>query len=203
MKVDTTILRSISDKIDWSKPQWLILEDMYNLLKGEYVWTSSISLGRPLNPNAVDVIERISKKVIFWYQRNISGPGRDTSIDRYGLVGLSCINPDNPQYVLTEGVSDFLTLKMCYPELNVLGFTTLGGNIKSTKLLLTLSDEILFVGDNDLGKDVNTGLTNALKLKKYYESQGKKVTVALPTAPHKDITQQVFTELKQWQLSQK
>lgn len=196
MKIDLSQLKPLSGQIDWSEPQWLILERLYNLVKPTQSWTGKVEVGRPLRDDAVDVVERIGKNVLFWYQREVFGPRRSTSIDRYGLIGLSALNLRSRQIVLTEGVSDFLSFKMCYPDLNVLGFTTLGGNLKSTKILLTLSDELILISDNDFGKEKNTGLINVMELKTYYESKGKKVSVLLPSAPHKDITQQIMFELK-------
>lgn len=196
MKIDLSQLKPLTSQIDWSDPQWLILERLYSLVKSIQQWTSKVEVGRPLRDDAVDVVERIGKDVLFWYQRDVFGPRRSTSIDRYGLVGLSTLNLQSRQVVLTEGVSDFLSFKMCYPSLNVLGFTTLGGNLKSTKILLALFDEIILVSDNDFGKEKNTGLINAMELKSYYEGKGKKVSVLFPTTPHKDITQQILFELK-------
>lgn len=196
MKIDLSQLKPLSGQIDWSEPQWLILERLYNLVKPTQSWTGKVEVGRPLRDDAVDVVERIGKNVLFWYQREVFGLRRSTSIDRYGLIGLSALNFQSRQIVLTEGVSDFLSFKMCYPDLNVLGFTTLGGNLKSTKILLTLSDELILISDNDFGKEKNTGLINAMELKTYYESKGKKVSVLFPSAPHKDITQQIMFELK-------
>lgn len=196
MKIDLSQLKPLSGQIDWSEPQWLILERLYNLVKPTQSWTGKVEVGRPLRDDAVDVVERIGKNVLFWYQREVFGPRRSTSIDRYGLIGLSALNLQSRQIVLTEGVSDFLSFKMCYPDLNVLGFTTLGGNLKSTKILLTLSDELILISDNDFGKEKNTGLINAMELKTYYESKGKKVSALFPSAPHKDITQQIMFELK-------
>lgn len=196
MKIDLSQLKPLSGQIDWSEPQWLILERLYNLVKPTQSWTGKVEVGRPLRDDAVDVVERIGKNVLFWYQREVFGPRRSTSIDRYGLIGLSALNLRSRQIVLTEGVSDFLSFKMCYPDLNVLGFTTLGGNLKSTKILLTLSDELILISDNDFGKEKNTGMINVMELKTYYESKGKKVSVLFPSAPHKDITQQIMFELK-------
>lgn len=196
MKIDLSQLKPLSGQIDWSEPQWLILERLYNLVKPTQSWTGKVEVVRPFRDDAVDVVERIGKNVLFWYQREVFGPRRSTSIDRYGLIGLSALNLQSRQIVLTEGVSDFLSFKMCYPDLNVLGFTTLGGNLKSTKILLTLSDELILISDNDFGKEKNTGLINAMELKTYYESKGKKVSVLFPSAPHKDITQQIMFELK-------
>lgn len=196
MKIDLSQLKPLSGQIDWSEPQWLILERLYNLVKPTQSWTGKVEVGHPFRDDAVDVVERIGKNVLFWYQREVFGLRRSTSIDRYGLIGLSALNLQSRQIVLTEGVSDFLSFKMCYPNLNVLGFTTLGGNLKSTKILLTLSDELILISDNDFGKEKNTGLINAMELKTYYESKGKKVSVLFPSAPHKDITQQIMFELK-------
>lgn len=176
--------------------QWDALYDLWNAQDADNRF--GISLCKPFRPTAVDVIERIGDTTVFWYQRDVYGPGRKTSIDRYGLVGLSAINLADRRCILTEGVSDFLSLKMCYPETNVLGFTTLGGNRAAMTILLALMDKILYVADNDMGKDDNTGLRGALRIKNTLERYGKRVSVVIPDAPAKDITQQILKECQRF-----
>lgn len=196
MNVDVSILKSVSASVDLNDPQWLLLDNLFNALKPKYKWCESFRVGRFIKSDAVEVVENVGSTSIFWYQRNIVGSRRITTIDRYGLIGLSTLNLKNRTICVTEGVSDFLTMKMCYPQYNVLGFTTLGGNIKSTKILLSLADHLVFICDNDMLKDKNTGLSNGLSLKTFYEGKGKKVTLLLPNAPNKDITQQIISQLK-------
>lgn len=173
-------------------PQWLLLQ---NLCQGFDRWPSNITVAQPLTPEAVDVIERLEKKVTFWYQRHISGPRRMTTIDRYGLVGITAINPYDRRIIVTEGVSDFITTKLCYPDLNVVGFTTLGGNRKAHQILLSLAKELIVVADNDSGKERNTGLLGAIHIKQNFERRGVKVSIIQPELPFKDITQQFIAQL--------
>lgn len=194
MNVELRYIQSLCTAESVCKPQWVFLCDAWNAMPVEL--RGGISLGHPFRPTATDVIEHIGDTTTFWYQRDIAGAGRKTTIDRYGLIGLSAINPSDRRYILTEGVSDFLTLKLCYPKSNILGFTSLGGNVNATKILLTLADSIIYITDNDAGKESNTGLKNAVRLKQHYERFGKRVYLQLPTAPFKDITQQVINDLK-------
>lgn len=173
-------------------PQWLLLK---HLCEVSPHWPKGISVAQPLDPAAVDVIERLEGKVTFWYQRFIAGPRRSTSIDRYGLVGITTVNLQDRRYIVTEGVSDFITVKLCYPNNNVVGFTTLGGNLKAHQILLSLASELVIMADNDTGKKRNTGLLGAIRIKQYFEQRGVQVKIEQPIAPYKDITQQFIAQL--------
>lgn len=184
---------SALSKIDLSrfevdKPQWYNLRSLWN--------EGSIRLYSPFRPDAVDVVEKLQDKTLFWYQRSMMGPHRITTVDRYGLIGLSMVNIKDTRAIVAEGVSDFLSLKMLYPTLNVLGFTTLGGNINSVKILLSLFESFTFVCDNDFTADRNTGMLNGAALKQYYESYGRQVKIVFPEFPYKDITQQLMAALE-------
>ena len=196
MQLNLQRLKAVSCSIDWNLPQWVILDQMFSLVKDSQLWTSSFRIGRFERQDAVSLVESIKGTPVFWFERDVVGPRRYTSIDYYGLVGLSSFNLNSRTAILTEGVSDFLTMKMCYPKDNILGFTTLGGNIKSTKILLTLADKLIFIGDNDSGKQRNTGVLNVMHLKELYESYGKEVHLGVPESPYKDVTEKVFDTLK-------
>lgn len=195
MNLDLSRVESVLPLVNWDSPQWVVLEAIwgYGVREG---FLSNVSLSRPFSPDSVDVIERLGGDVLFWYQRNLYSSSRSTSIDRYGLVGLSLLDLTQSSVILTEGVSDYLTMKFLYPDCNVLGFTTLGGNSKSTKILLSLFSEIVFIADNDFTKSTNTGLVNGLHLKRCYEGFGKVCQVYLPDLPYKDITQQFISQCK-------
>ena len=79
MKIDLSQLKPLASQIDWSEPQWLILEKFYTLVKSSQSWTEKVEVGRPLRDDAVDVVERIGKDVLFWYQRDVFGPRRSTN----------------------------------------------------------------------------------------------------------------------------
>lgn len=196
MQLNSQRLKAISSQIDWNRPQWAILDQMFSLVKDSQLWAQNFRVGRFERQDAVSLVEKIQGTPVFWFERDVIGPRRFTSIDYYGLVGLSAFNLGVRTAILTEGVSDFLTMKMCYPNDNILGFTTLGGNIKSTKILLTLADRIFLIGDNDSGKERNTGILNVMHLKEVYESYGKEVKVWVPEAPYKDVTEKIFDTLK-------
>lgn len=195
MKLSYDNVKPLLGTLSKESPQWFILESLVGGLQSLGRFPNSIKLSRPFDEASVDVIERIGDKVVFWYQRNAFSSRRSTSIDRYGLIGLSDVNLQNRRAIITEGVSDFITVKSLYPKSNVLGFTTLGGNIKSAKIILSLFDSIAFVCDNDFTKERNTGLTNGFSLKTFYESYGKKVYLYMPDFPFKDITEQFLKEV--------
>lgn len=130
--------------------------------------------------------------------RNKYTKQRCTVEDMCGCIGFSSLNLNDKRLYLTEGVSDFITVKLTHPGYNVLGFTTLGGSYKARAIVVSLFDNIVIVADNDSTKVVNTGLRNADKLYKFLSSYGKKVKIVLPEPPHKDITDQFIFDLKVW-----
>lgn len=167
--------------------QWVELMDLWNAQPEEY--RKTITVGMPFRETAVDVIERIEAKTSFWYQRDITGPGRATSIDLYGIVGLSTLDLSQKECFITEGVSDFMSLKMCYPYLNVLGFTTLGGKPDALKIIASLFNRVAYVADSDV---IGTGLSAALRVKNQLEVLGVRTQIVQPEPPYKDITQQIL-----------
>lgn len=192
MNLNLTNINRAVHKFEKSLPQWYNLSNLWTALHPD----SSIKVMSSTSPKAIDVIEYIGDKAIFWYSRDFVGSGRATTIDRYGLVGVSLVNPrDSRTVILTEGVSDFLTMKMCYPRLNVLGLTTLGGSTKAIKIVCSLFDRILMVCDNDSGKEVNTGMLNGMRIKETFTSVGKEVNLLYAESPNKDVTQQMLNEL--------
>lgn len=126
----------------------------------------------------------------FLFHRNKATKQRITELDPFGVVGFSTINPEDNRVYLTEGVSDFITVKLTHPQMNVLGMTTLSGSTLSKKLVCSLFDKICIVADND-----STGISNAHKMRKFYESYGKACKVIMSESGFKDITEQFMFEL--------
>lgn len=111
-----------------------------------------------------------------------------TYFDDLGLVGLASLNMEANHCFLTEGVSDFMSLKLMrmatFPEdSNVLGVTKLGGDANARKLLLTLFDNYTIMADDDA-----TGIKNASNFRQWLVQNGKSVKLTKPTAGCKDIS---------------
>lgn len=133
----------------------------------------------------------------FIFHRNKATNQRITEQDYLGLIGFSSLNVLDDRVYLTEGVSDFITVKLLNPKMNVLGLTTLSGSIKAKKLICSLFNKICIISDNDTGKGVNTGISNVQRMRKFYTGYGKQVKIKLPSTGFKDITDEFIFELKQ------
>lgn len=126
------------------------------------------------------VEEEFNGKVLFNYERFVDG-GRATHVDLTGFVGLASLKLSGP-LVLTEGVSDFITVKGV-TGLDALGQTNLNLNYRQLQTLKQLNREIRIVTDND-----ETGIREAFKKRFSLVSLGLVVKVFTPT-PYKDITE--------------
>lgn len=115
---------------------------------------------------------------------------RNTILDEFGLLGLSTIDLNQKSVILTEGVSDFFSVKLLLPYRNVLGVTTLGGSKNAKALLVNLFDSFLICTDND-----STGLKNASNWKHFLEGYNKQVNIFSPPTG-KDITDTFVFNLK-------
>lgn len=133
----------------------------------------------------------------FIFHRNKATKQRITEHDSLGLIGFSSLNVLDDRVYLTEGVSDFITVKLLYPNMNVLGLTTLSGSRISKKIVCSLFNRICIVSDNDTDKSNNTGLSNTQRMYKFFTAKGKKVSIKLPSSGFKDITDEFIFELKQ------
>ena len=127
----------------------------------------------------------------FDFIRTMSGK-KLTFSDDLGLVGLSSIDLNYSHCYLTEGVSDFIAVKIMSTQKNVLGLTKLSGSSEARKILVALFDLFTIFGDNDLsveGKQVNTGVTNMSRLSKFLREHNKKVRIIIPAGGHKDMAE--------------
>lgn len=128
----------------------------------------------------------------FELRRDVISLRRYTDIDIYGVLGLSLINPQKPTVILTEGVSDYISTKLLYPDTNVLGITQLGGSDTAKLLLLSLFDKFIICVDND-----EAGLKNGLNWKNFLLPYNKQVKLWKTQAPHcKDVTDEFLLNLK-------
>lgn len=178
------------------------------LLRGQHHWDVLRELWEIYGDARVGFEKRISDEEGYVWEiresvageqyhmrRNCLTLQRITLSDPYGLLGLSLVNPHDGRVILTEGVSDFFTVKLLHPTLNVLGVTTLGANRKATQLLLNLFDYFLYCADNDSGSSVNTGLTTSLRLKQVCMEYSKKFSIFVPSQG-KDVTELFMSGLK-------
>jgi hypothetical protein len=140
--------------------------------------------------------EKINEKEIFQLKRNKVNQQRITITDEYGLIGLSLIDPENRECILTEGVSDFFTTKMLFKDRNVLGLTTLSTSGLGKSILISLFDHFDIITDNDVESTDNRGTKNASNLRKFLISNNKNAKIRIPENPFKDITDQFIFNLK-------
>lgn len=175
-------------------PQWVLL---YDLVKSNPI--NGISIFDDLHMGAIDVKETMEGVLdIFWFARYYTSSKRLTFCDSYGLIGMSSINLQDDEVYLTEGVSDFISMKLCYPNKNVVGFTTLSGNSTAKSIVLSLFNRAVIFSDNDTDKEKNTGIANALHIKTCFETYNKKAIIQVPEYPFKDVTQ-LFISILQHQ----
>lgn len=168
--------------------QWELL---YQLVQANPL--GSVTLVR--DGNQYILREIVSEEYEFCMYRYLDG-SRETIQDPLGVIGLSLVNPKNPTVRLTEGVSDYISAKLAYPDKNILGFTTLGGNKVAKTIVGSLFENFVIFADNDSGKEINTGVANSLKMKSWFESLGKRVRIELPVSGNKDLTQQFISDLR-------
>lgn len=173
--------------IDYGASKWEVLRMLWNHF---YV---DNSLHFNLDEKGWRIQESFQgEEEFFSLRRDVISLRRYTDKDEYGLLGLSLINPQSRTCAITEGVSDYITLKLLKPNSNVLGVTTLGGSSIARKILISLFDNIIIIADND-----ETGLKNASKWRKFLVSYGKKVKLWRTTNPRfKDITDQFLFNLR-------
>ena len=80
------------------------------------------------------IIQELYKgEVKFEHLRNYDG-SRNTTIEQ-SLIGVTMLDLQNPTCFITEGVSDFIALKLMLPEYNVLGHTHLNWCERDVKFL--------------------------------------------------------------------
>jgi len=116
---------------------------------------------------------------------------RLTNSNDLGLLGLSLVNPKDSRVILTEGVSDYLTVKLNCGDVNVLGLTNLGGSTRARVLLLNLFDKFVYCCDND-----EAGRSGAYKLKSWLEGYGKRVKIWTPSGVAKDVTDMFMRNIR-------
>lgn len=171
--------------IDYTVSKWEVLRALWNSLPESSLEFTIDNLGWRIE-------EHIEDDKVFSLRRDVVTQRRYTDIDKYGLLGLSLINPQDTTVAITEGVSDYISTKLLKPNTNVLGVTTLGGSALAKKILVSIFDRFVVIADND-----ETGVSNAMRWKKFLESYNKKVKIwKTSNSRFKDITDQFLFNLR-------
>lgn len=175
----------------FSKNSWDILIELYSnrypSIKFEFKQTET-ELVR-------EIEESLDNEVVFNLTRNVLTDRRITHVDKYGLLGLSLINPLDDKVILTEGVSDYFTAKLLCPQNNVLGVTTLGGSDNAKRILINLFNKFIICSDNDFGAKKNTGVNNSQNWRNFLTTYNKSVNIFLPELSCKDITENLIRNI--------
>jgi hypothetical protein len=118
---------------------------------------------------------------------------KSTKYDQLGFVGFSLINLEDPTIVMTEGVSDYLSVKACNPHLNVIGLLNLAGNRLARTFLVSCFRNFVYIHDNDA-----PGIQAARRLESFLREQvsGAQVILIKPNLGYKDAAEQIFTDYK-------
>lgn len=136
-------------------------------------------------PNVIPywVIEEQVGIYQFKMRRFISGK-RLTDHDDLGLIGLNSLDLKDRHCFLTEGVTDFITKKLHFPNSNVLGVLNLSGSATARQILRYLFDSYTIIMDND-----TTGVKNASNFRRILTSMYKTVKFELPPYQSKDYSE--------------
>ena len=177
--------------VDVNRHNWDILSEIYD---GGIMFKSYLD---PHKGFAWRITETMDGETVFDLVRDKMTLNRYTDTDKYGLLGLSAINPNERSVILTEGVSDYFTAKILCPESNVLGVTTLTGSHTAKTILVNMFDTFTICTDNDTGHERNTGYTNSSRFREFLESYGKTVNIFLPSDGYKDISDNFIGKLRQ------
>lgn len=161
-----------------TKQQWLWLKDRWQDL------SPTITLQENYIQPGVVVTEEFEGNTLFQLTRYFNGK-RITDIDRLGFVGVSMTNLSDKSLIITEGVSDFLSLKSEQPTLNVWGKTKLSLSRLQLHIIKSLFTNVILIADND-----NTGITKAFDIQSKLKRAGLDTDVFLPQ--NKDITLDLY-----------
>lgn len=165
-------------------------------LRNEKEWDWLLRLWADKYPSVKFSLDPVSQNGPVWHisescdsfyfdmVRSVLDAQRLTNRNDLGCIGFSLINPQDKKVIITEGVSDYFTVKLLCPQSNVLGFTTLGGTSASKAIVVSLFDSITYCADND-----EAGLSAGMKVKAFFESYGKPVNVFTAPTPYKDVTE--------------
>ena len=138
------------------------------------------------------ISERIDGHLAFQMHRDVVTLQRSTDLDLFGLVGLSLLNVNDTTVYITEGVSDFISAKLCLPNKNVLGVLNLGGSSVAKKILISLFTNVVIISDRD-----STGLSNASHWRRIFSRFSIKSSIWFTSDPaFKDFTDEFLYNLR-------
>lgn len=138
--------------------------------------------------------ENASDWVLFRMSRSILFGSRKTEFDRYGVIGLGAVDLGCRELILTEGVSDYISAKLLFPDVNVLGFTKLGGTVLARSIVLSIADRVVICSDNDSEAERNTGMKNAYGIMNWLRDNDVTASIWLPEA--KDLSDTLLERIK-------
>lgn len=182
----------LTKEVDFHRHNWDILKTLF---EDKYPTISLSDSHENYNP-VWEVKETLEEELIFHLIRNKMTNQRITKVDIYGILGLSTINLKNTHTFLTEGISDFISTKLLFPEENVLGLTKLSGSYKAKLLYSNMFESFTIISDNDFTKSSNTGMNNSLKMRDSLVKLGKKVVVDMPESRYNDISDNFIKSLR-------
>lgn len=187
--MDSTLIQEACKKlvpsINPSSFRWEVLKDLWSQ-------RSFNSIKFTFNLDSWYIQESIEGIETYCMSRSCISLDRSTHCDKFGLLGLSLLNLQDSTCIITEGVSDYFSTKLCFPNRNVLGVTNLGGSENAKKIIVSLFDEVEIIADKD-----RAGLNNAVfKWKTLFVSNGIKSSIYIPESSFKDITEEVIFNIK-------
>ena len=138
--------------------------------------------------------ETASDWLLFRMNRSVLFGSRRTEFDRYGVIGLGAVDLNCRELILTEGVSDYITAKLLFPDVNVLGFTKLGGTVLARSIVLSIADRVVICSDNDSEADRNTGMRNSTGIMNWLRDNDVMASIWLPEC--KDLSDTFLERVK-------
>lgn len=181
----------IKDPIEF-KPTVPLTSHKWNILRDLWSQTGIQSLTFTFDPEGWCIAEIIDNVTTFRLRRDPVTLNRYTDVDIFGLLGLSLLDLSNDTVFITEGVSDYISAKLCLPNENVLGVTQLGGSAFAKQILISLFTNIVIIADHD-----PAGMTAAIKWKSLFASHSIPSKVwQTSTSQFKDFTDEFLFNLK-------
>lgn len=168
---------------------WTFLED---LLKRHPL--PSVAITREEMDSKWVLSEACNGWLLFRMERSVLFGDRKCVSDRYGVLGLGAVDLSCRDLILTEGVSDYVSAKLLFPNTNVLGFTKLGGSVLARSIALSIADNYVICSDNDMGSERNTGFRNAITIREFLRSNGKTASIWLPDV--KDLSDTLLNKIR-------
>lgn len=173
----------------------LLNQHKWNILRTLWETTGNKSLTFTFEPEGWFIRESIDTVPVFQLRRDCINLNRYTDLDTFGLLGLSLINLKDSSCIIVEGVSDYISAKLCMPDKNILGVTQLGGSHNAKQILVSMFDNIIICSDND-----TAGLNSAFKWKTLFDKFNIKSTIWQPSFKQfKDLTDEFLFNLKLYQ----